>query len=473
MEITSLKFAVLAITAVFLQYIIPPRFRVVYLVMLSGGFIFTFNVFLPLYLLFYAFINYFIGQKLPSSRNKTAIFRLGIVLNLSQLILLRYASFAIDPIIELLKINIRLSVLSEIIYPIGISYYTLQGIGYLINIKMGWERPEGNFLHFLLYIIFFPKYLSGPIERSNHFLPQLSVSQKFNPHNISGGLRIALQGFFKKIIIANHLGSTVTQLYASTGDYTGYQIIAIILMLPLYLYFDFSGYTDIAIGFSRAMGIDLVQNFIRPFLSENMTTFWRRFHISLSSWFNDYIFKQTSFRLKKLKGNATIIAVFLTWILFGIWHGAGWNFMTLGLLQALVIYYEFRTKKLRSTMFSIFPGYSRQLTGRLFTYAFYAISLTFFFSPDLPTVLRVFSEIFSPVEMQKLTLLNGSLIFGLTFVSLFLLYEILQNDFISIYDRINLVWTNNKLIRILVYYFALVLILTQLDGNATFIYEMF
>ncbi len=326
--------------------------------LLSCGFIATFNIFLPFYLASYAFINYLVGRKLPTTKHKTALFRSGIILNLTQLVLLRYASFAVDPILELLGINIRASLLSEVIIPIGISYYTLQGIGYLINVKMGWEKPENSFLRFFLYLVFFPKFLSGPIERSNHFLPQLSINHKFNPSDISDGLRIALQGFFKKIIIANHLGTAVSQIYSCTGDYSGYQIVTLILIQPLYLYFDFSGYTDIAIGFSRALGINLTPNFNRPFLSENMTTFWRRFHISLSSWFNDYIFKQASFRLRKLKGNATIIAVFLTWILFGIWHGAGWNFMALGFLQALVIYYEFRTKKSRNALFSLLPGFT-------------------------------------------------------------------------------------------------------------------
>ena len=468
-----MKFALLAIASVFIYYLLPFRFRVGYLVMLSCIFCATYNLYLPVYLAFYAVLNFYIAKKLPSQANKTALFRLGIFLNLTQLILIRYASFAIDPILELFGTGIKLSLLSDIIMPLGISYYTLQGIGYLINIKMGWERPEKNFIRFFLYIIFFPKFISGPIERSNLFLQQLLLKNEFNSSNLSDGFRLALQGFFKKIIIANHLSNTISQLYSCTDDYMGYQIIALILIQPLYLYFDFSGYTDIAVGFARAFGIKLTQNFNNPFLSENMTTFWRRFHISLSSWFNDYIFKQTSFRLRRLKGYATVIAVFLTWILFGIWHGAGWNFMVLGFLQALVIYYEFRTKKFRNTLFSQIPGYTRQLAGRLFTYSFYALSLTFFFAPDLSSVLRVFSEISSPLEIQKIRLLNEPLLFGLTFVIFFLLYEILQNDFNSVHTKIHLLWVNNKVVRMIVYYSALFLILTQLDGNASFIYEMF
>jgi len=473
LEITSLKFAILAITAVFLFYILPPKYRLAYLVLLSCGFVATFNIFLPLYVAFYALLNFTLGNLIRESRFPKTLFRTGLILNLAQLILLRYASFAIDPVLELFSPGLKASVLSGIILPLGISYYTLQSIGYLINVKMGWEKPEKNFLRFFLYIIFFPKFLSGPIERSNHFLPQLNFNRQFDPSDVSEGFKTALQGFFKKIIIANHLGAAVTQIYSGSSDLAGYQLLLLILIQPLYLYFDFSGYTDIAIGFARAFGIRLLPNFNRPFMAENMTTFWRRFHISLSSWFNDYIFKQTSFRLRRLKENATVIAVFLTWILFGIWHGAGWNFMVLGVLQALIIYYEYRTKKFRNILFAKLPGPLRPFTGRVFTYSFYAISLTFFFAPDLHSSFGAFTRVLHPAVTGSVHLLSEPLLFGMAFVTLFLLVEILQNDYEVFYNRLYSFWSGNKLVRILVYYSAILLILTQLNGNATFIYEMF
>ena len=151
----------------------------------------------------------------------------------------------------------------------------------------------------------------------------------------------------------------------------GLNCILVMLIQPLYLYFDFSGYTNLALGFAKMYGIDLQPNFNRPFLSVNMTNFWRRFHISLSSWFNDYVFKQTSFRLRKMKSYATVIALFITWVLFGIWHGAGWNFMLLGFLQAFAIYYEYQTKRRRAAIFSRLPEITRKWTGRFFTYCFY------------------------------------------------------------------------------------------------------
>ena len=204
--------------------------------------------------------------------------------------------FRSDPVFEALNSTIAVSKLSEIIVPLGISYFTLQGIGYLINVKMGWEKPEKNFLIFLLYIIFYPKFLSGPVERSNHILPQLKQLTGFNDQQVSDGLRLALIGFFKKVAIANQIAPYTVGSYENINFADGSTSWLIFIIQPLYLYFDFSGYTDMARGVAKTFGIELLPNFNRPFFADNVTNFWKRFHISLSSWFNDYVFKQTSFK---------------------------------------------------------------------------------------------------------------------------------------------------------------------------------
>jgi alginate O-acetyltransferase complex protein AlgI len=473
MEITSLKFAILAILSVIIFYFLNPKLRVGYLALLSALFIASYSLILLIYVVTYSLFNYFFGIIIQDSKHKIGLFRTGVFINIVQLVVLKYASFAIDPIISLFNGSFAVSNLSELIVPIGISYFTLQSIGYLINVKMGWEKAEKNYLIFLLYISFFPKFLSGPIERSNHFLPQLKGQLGFNPQNITAGLRIALRGFFKKIIIANHLAATISEVYANTDSTGGGYVFLIILIQPLYLYFDFSGYTDIAIGIARTFGIELLPNFNRPFLSENMTNFWKRFHISLSSWFNDYVFKQTSFRLRKLKNNATTIAVFLTWILFGIWHGAGWNFMVLGIIQALAIYYEYRTKSIRAAIFSKMPGQLRVWSGRVFTYLFYGMSLTFFFSPDLSSTLQLLSNIFMTSSFPESNFITEPLILGLLFAISFLIFEVVQNDFQNYLGRVRQYWFEYRIFRLSVYYCAAILILFQLNGNSSFIYEIF
>lgn len=473
MNVISIYFPLFTIIAIFLYYFLNPKYRIPFLVLLSVAFISTFSIPLFIYVLGFSIINYFIGIKLSSTRYKKVLFTCGLLFNIIQIIVLKYYNFTILPIIELFGLDLDISILSRIIIPIGISYFTLQAIGYLINIKMGWEKPEQNIFRLLLYFVYFPKFISGPIERSNHFLPQLGNLSGFRTEDVIIGLRIALLGFFKKVIIANHLSTAVNSFYQSVDSFGGVDILLVILVQPLYLYFDFSGYTDIAIGLSRTFGIKLVPNFNKPFIAENMTNFWKRFHMSLSSWFNDYVFMQLSFKLRKLKAHATTIAVFVTWVLFGIWHGAGWNFMILGFVQALAIFYEFKTKKARVHFFSKLSPKKSVFLGRLFTYLFYGFSLIFFFATDLNDSIKVLSGLNNLSFQQRDQTVIVPLIFGLSFAILFLIYEYLQNSDKKIIIVITNLWNRKKLFRIIVYYLTVFMIISQLGGNTSFIYEMF
>ena len=473
MEITSIIYIITALISVFVFYSLKSNYQLFFLVLLSCGFIATHSYFLLLFVLFYSAINYFIARQIPLSPHGKGLYRFGIVFNLTQLVVLRYASFAIDPFFQLLNSDIHVSGISKWIIPIGISYFSLQGIGYLVNVKMRWEKPEKNFLTFLLYITFAPKFISGPVERSNHFIPQLKQFSPFRSENISDGLRIALVGFFKKVVIANHLAPIVTTVYATPEVYGGGYFWLLLIIQPLYLYFDFSGYTDIAIGVAKMFGINLLPNFNRPFLAENVTTFWKRFHMSLASWFNDYVFKQTSFRLRKWKKTSTILALLFTWGLFGIWHGAGWNFMILGLLQAAAILFEFYTKKFRAGLFSRIPGKASVMISRLITFLFYGVSLTFFFSPNFKTTQFVFSSLVKPLDNLQGALLVGPLLFGLTLAVIMLLIEIVQEDHNQLYSKIELQWNRYQIARFSVYFLLGFLILSQLGGTGVFVYQMF
>lgn len=477
MGIISLPFALSSIISILIFYSLNYKYRIGFLTILSFGFIAGYNYYLLFYVVVFALINYLIGIKIPVSKFKIALFRTGIIFNLSQLILLKYASFAIDPVFQAFNSNLQVSRLSEIIIPIGISYFTLQGIGYLINIKMGWEKPEKRLLNFLLYIVFFPKFLSGPIERSNHFLPQLNINKPFNEKDVTDGLRIALFGFFKKVAIANQLSPFINSSYTNLNSIDGSLLWVLMLIQPLYLYFDFSGYTDIAIGFAKTFGIDLLPNFNRPFLSENVTTLWRRMHMSLSLWFNDYVFKQVSFRFRRWGKYASVFAVFITFTLFGIFHGAGWNFMFLGFAQALAINYEFFSKKQRRIIFSKLPNSIRIWSGRLFTYLFFSVSHVFFFAPNLNSAFTFFS---------KLTRISDSVMKGAylaiplsfwIFVVIYFFVEVIQNDYIDFSNKLKNFWSGEKkksiLFRWTVYSGALAIILVLGSEVQQFIYAQF
>jgi alginate O-acetyltransferase complex protein AlgI len=473
MDVASLPFALFVIASIFIFYLLK-RGRIVFLLALSGVFIAGFSYLLLIYVLLYALINYLIGLKIPLSRHKTLLFRLGIAFNLLQLILLKYSSFALDPVFRLFNSDIQFAGLSELVIPLGISFFTLQGIGYLVNLKMGWEKPEKKLHHFILYIIFFPKFLSGPIERSNHFLPQLDSNFGFQRSNIVEGLRIALIGFFKKIVIANQLGIVVNSVYADPDAFGGINVWIVMLLQPLYLYFDFSGYTDIARGIAKAYGFDLLPNFNKPFLSENITTFWRRMHISLSSWFNDYVFKQVSFKYRKAGIFSSTFAVFVTFTLFGIWHGAGWNYMILGILQAVAITFEFFTKEARISIFSHLSQETRIWAGRICTYLFFAVSHVFFFAPNMETAIRFYSKL-DDIYLRLYLGISSRFVFLLAFGSLviFMVLEILNLDLKNKYARIENFWNKNKALRMATYYLVIIFIISQLGGAETFIYQVF
>ena len=477
MDITSLYFVSFSVVSIFIYYLLKSEYRVLFLALLSCAFIATYSYLLLVYVLAYSALNYIIGLKIPDQRFRKLLFTTGIVLNLAQLILLKYVTFTINPLFELLNIDADLTIISRIIIPVGVSFFTLQGIGYLVNVNLGWEKPEKNFIYFLLYISFFPRFLSGPIDRSNHFLPQLREEKSFDGQKIADGFRLVLFGLFKKVAIANQLVPIVNMAYANIDNSAGYSLWAVMLIQPLYLYFDFSGYTDIAFGFARAFGLELRPNFNRPFMSESMTEFWKRFHISLSSWFHDYIFIRTSYRYRRWGRKASNFALFLTWVLFGVWHGAGWNFMLLGFLQAMAIYYEFSTKRLRVRLFSKLPDILRVWLGRIFTYLFYSTALVFFFAPDINSVFTFFS---------KLPLLSGTLPGGvrdeifllvMIFISVILIFEILKHDFSNRFDKIESYWSSKqntfRIIRWAIYCILITIIIVFNSEVQQFIYFQF
>lgn len=470
MEITSFVYVLLLLISFVLFYLIPGKYRIPYLVLLSIIFIASYGLSIAIYLVAFGLFNFIVGIFISlSDKRKKILFWTGIAINISQLAILKYYSFLIDPILHWFKSEFSLSVVANFIIPLGISFYTLQGIGYLINIYRRWEKPEMNFFNFLLYIVFFPKFLSGPVERSNKFLPQLNNIGSFNQTQISNGLKFILVGFFKKIVIANPLSSII--VYSANADnvlFNGTPYWIIFLIQPIYLYFDFSGYTDIAIGTAKLFDIQLSRNFERPFFAENVSVFWRRFHMSMTSWFNDYIFKQLAFKYRKLGIFSSTMAVFATFVLLGLWHGAGLNYLILGIMQAIAINFEYFTKDLRRNAFSVLPASATKWMGRLLTYLFYCLTLVFFFSPDIGTTSHVLSGLFHK-------LLSGFDLpeFGLFFAFICLFIELLQNDYRTLWNRIEHCWKNRPVFRYSLYYIMIISIVFFKSGKIQFIYQQF
>ncbi|NOU18145.1 MAG: MBOAT family protein [Bacteroidales bacterium] len=293
---------------------------------------------------------------------------------------------------------------NNILIPIGISYYTFQGIGYILQVYREHEKAERNIFIFSNYFLFFPKFLSGPIELSKTFIPQLKSVQNFKWENIQEGVQLILWGAFKKLVIADRLYVIINSAYPNIGQYSGNTLFVTFLLQPLLLYCNFSGYTDIALGVGRTFGFKLTDNFNRPFFSPSVTQFWRRWHISLSNWCNEFIFKRLSFKMRKWGSWSGFFAVFITFLVIGIWHGASWKFVVLGLLQGIAINYEFFTKKYRLQIASKFPSYLVTSFSCLATYLFFCLSLTFFYANSLSDALYFISKLFINVNFSTLTL---------------------------------------------------------------------
>lgn len=221
----------------------------------------------------------------------------------------------------------------RIVLPVGISFYTFQTLSYVIDVYRGRVEAERHFGYYALFVAFFPQLVAGPIERSEHLLPQLRAERRFTTQNLSAGGWLLLEGYFKKLVIADSLAPFVDRVYAAPGQALGPEVVLAAALFGIQIYCDFSGYSDIARGAAKLLGIDLMENFRRPYAAQTVRDFWRRWHISLTGWFTDYVYIPLGGNRRGVARQAfNLLAVFL---LSGLWHGAGWTFIVWGLIHGL------------------------------------------------------------------------------------------------------------------------------------------
>lgn len=271
---------------------------------------------------------------------KKTIFISTLFINLLILFIFKYLGFfsiTLNEILKITKINFTLPEF-KLLLPIGISFYTFQSIGYLIDVYKNKIKPENNIFIFLLFVTFFPQLVAGPIERSNNLLPQFKKTKKLNYHKISTGLKLISLGLFKKIVIADNLSLLVNQVYNNLDEYRGLSLLIATVCFGIQIWGDFSGYTDIARGSAKLLGFDLIKNFKNPYFATSITDFWRRWHISLSTWFKDYIYINLGGNRKGLL--RTCFNLFFIFFLCGLWHGASMNFVIWGMYFGLIISIE-------------------------------------------------------------------------------------------------------------------------------------
>ncbi len=271
-----------------------------------------------------------------SSKKKRFWLWIGIVFSVGFLGIFKYYDFFVNSFSDLLlEFGFKANIPSlNIILPVGISFYTFHGLSYIIDLYKGKIEEEKSFVHYALFVSFFPLLVAGPIERATHLLPQINKPRTFDYHKAVDGLRQILWGLFKKIVIADNCAVYVNQVFDSYQDQSGSTLLLAAVLFAIQIYGDFSGYSDIALGSARLLGIELLRNFNFPYFSRDIAEFWRRWHISLTTWFRDYIYIPLGgSRVSKAK---VIRNTFIIFLVSGFWHGANWTFVVWGAFHALL-----------------------------------------------------------------------------------------------------------------------------------------
>ena len=347
-------------------------------------------------------VDFFIGQKLYESiskQQKKLYLLISLVVNLGSLIYFKYANFFIDSFVSSFNFfgyHIDTFALN-IILPVGISFYTFQTLSYSIDIYRGQLKPTKNWLAFFSFVSFFPQLVAGPIERASHLLPQFYKTYRFNYNVVKSGILLMVFGLFKKMVIADRAALYVNEVYNNTSNYDGVEYLYATVFFAIQIYCDFSGYSDIAIGAARTMGFDLMKNFDSPYFSKSLTEFWRRWHISLSTWFRDYVFIPLGGSKKgKFK---TYFNLFIVFVISGLWHGAAITYVIWGAIHGFVLIFEKATANYKKNIFKSIglknKSFSLSLFSILLTFSIVSIAWVFFRANSLENAMIILDGIFN------------------------------------------------------------------------------
>lgn len=431
-------------------------------------------------LLFSTLLDYFTGIKMAEStspQNKKRWFWLSIGINLGFLGIFKYYNFFADSFAQALtNIGFEVNPTSlNVILPVGISFYTFHGLSYVIDIYKDKIKPEKNFIDYAVFVSFFPLLVAGPIERATHLLPQLKQQRKFDYAMAVDGMRQILWGLFKKIVIADQCAVFANMIFNNSDAYPGSTLLLGAIFFAFQIYGDFSGYSDIAIGTAKLFGINLLRNFAYPYFSRDIAEFWRRWHISLSSWFRDYLYIP-------LGGSRQNMAIkirntFIIFIVSGFWHGANWTFIVWGAINALFILPSIIRKTNRTNLGivaegKVFPTLKDSF-AMLSTFSITVFAWIFFRAENLVHAGNYISEIFS------LSLFTGSAITRsgefLTAVLLILLFIGIEwGGRSNKYAIENIVKNKKRILRWAIYAGIIFLIVMYMPAKSTpFIYFQF
>jgi alginate O-acetyltransferase complex protein AlgI len=401
MLFNSLLFIVFFTVVVILYWIIPGRYRWILLILAS---FFFYGVYIPAYTAILAgsvLMNYGFGRwigKTESDLKRKQLLIWGIVLNIGMLGIFKYA----NEFITIFDFNLK-----QVIMPLGISFFTFTNLSYLIEVKRRKWEPEMHLGYFTVFVTFFPKLIQGPIERPQTFMSQVREPRMFDYDRAVSGLRLILWGFFKKLVIADRLALAVNPVYDNPQNYTGPAIVIATTFYSIQIYADFSGYIDIARGCGRLLGFELLKNFNIPYAAKSIKDFWTRWHITLSTWLRDYIFLPVAYSLSRsLKKERYLgirtdkiiysIAITITFVLCGLWHGVGWTFLAWGSLYAIYLVIGHLTERSKKRLYKrsgiIKIAWLFNSLQVVITFALVTLAWVFFRSSSLLSSVAILSQ---------------------------------------------------------------------------------
>ncbi len=495
MLFNSIQFLFFFPIVTLIYFLLPHKWRWLHLLVASCVF---YMAFIPVYILILVFtivIDYIAGILIENAVGKKRkwFLTMSIIANVGVLCVFKYYNFFVNNIDELLKsfnINTHPIPLLNIILPLGLSFHTFQAMSYTIEVYRGNQKAERHFGIYALYVMFYPQLVAGPIERPQNLLHQFREEHRPEPNNITEGLRLMLWGMFKKVIIADRLAILTVPVFNNPHNYPGISLLIATIMFSFQIFCDFSGYSDIALGSAKVMGFTLMKNFNWPYVSRSMSEFWKRWHISLSTWFKDYLYIS-------LGGNRVSVPrwyfnLFFVFLVSGFWHGANWTFIAWGALHGFYLVFAIVTQNTGTRLSSAIGlnnnSWVHKVGHAVITFGLVAFAWIFFRAntiADACFIIRkipsAFNDLLVTIHTHRLGLWNIWAIkgvrspqylvisFGLICFIQLLAIKKVRYKLISVFKRMPFV------VRLFVYYLvALVIILSFIDTAPTsFIYFQF
>lgn len=479
MLFNSLQFLIFFPTVTLLYFLLPHKFRWILLLFASCIF---YSAFIPIYILILFFtiiVDYYAGIMIEKAQNKNkkTFLIASILANIGILAVFKYYNFFIENINYLantFQITTTEVPFLNIILPIGLSFHTFQAMSYTIEVYRGNQKAERRLGIYALYVMFYPQLVAGPIERPQNLIHQFKEEHYFDSENLLNGLRLMLWGLFKKVVIADRIAVYVNSVYGNPADYHYLNLVIATLLFSIQIYCDFSGYSDIAIGAAKTMGFDLMTNFNRPYLSRNIQEFWKRWHISLSNWFKDYLY--ISLGGNRVSQRRIYFNVSIVFIISGFWHGANWTFIIWGALHTCYILIYMISKQYFKLNMPKF--YFSNTLSIIFTFILVSFAWIFFRSNNLNDAMILIKNIctlnnthefkFSVTDMKSLT--EFGLISSVISIVMIIIMFVFEYNFTS---RLNELIFKPKIDAIVCTLILVIIVFLGVFYNNSFIYFQF